>query len=159
MHITHRKPAFTLVREQTVRRSLEEVFGFFSDPSNLETLTPSWLKFRVLGSSTPAMEAGTTIDYRLRVRGFPIRWRSLISTWQPPFEFVDEQVLGPYSSWVHRHLFRESEDGVVVSDRVEYSVPGGHLIHKLLVRRDLEQIFDHRRQSLAELLPDDIAQA
>ena len=149
-----RTPAFTLEREQTVRRSVEEVFGFFSDPRNLEALTPSWLRFRVLRSSTPAMAEGTTIDYRLRVHGLPLRWRSLISSWQPPFEFIDEQVMGPYRSWVHLHSFRETEHGVVVRDRVEYSVPGGALIHTLFVRRDLERIFDHRRESLASLLPD-----
>ena len=97
---------------------------------------------------------GTTIDYRLRVHGLPLRWRSLISSWQPPFEFIDEQVMGPYRSWVHLHSFRETEHGVVVRDRVEYSVPGGALIHTLFVRRDLERIFDHRRESLASLLPD-----
>lgn len=153
--VLSRKPVFTLEREQLVRRSLDEVFGFFSDPQNLEALTPTWLRFRVLGSSTPHMQAGTTIDYRLRVHGLPIRWRSLISSWQPPFEFVDEQLRGPYRSWVHQHSFRETEEGVVVSDRVEYSVLGGALVNKLFVRRDLRRIFDHRRETLAKLLPDD----
>jgi len=148
------KAPFVLEQEQTVRRSLEEVFAFFSDPRNLGELTPPWLNFRVLGSSTPEMAEGTTIDYQLRVHGFPLRWRSLISSWKPPFEFVDEQLKGPYRSWVHRHSFHETEDGVVVGDRVEYSVPGGALVHRLFVRRDLERIFDHRRQSLASLLPD-----
>ncbi|MFT5286199.1 MAG: ligand-binding SRPBCC domain-containing protein [Planctomycetota bacterium] len=150
-----RKPALTLWREQLVRRSLEDVFGFFSAPQNLEALTPSWLRFRVLGSSSPVMKAGTTIDYRLRVHGIPIRWRSLISAWEPPFGFVDEQVRGPYRSWVHRHSFRETEEGVVVTDYVEYAVLGGALIDRLFVGRDLRRIFDHRYETLAKLLPDD----
>jgi len=152
--IVGRPGTFTLDREQTVRRSLEDVFGFFSDPRNLEALTPAWLRFRVVGSSSPVMVKGTTIDYRLRVHGIPLRWRSLISSWKPPFEFVDEQVEGPYRSWVHRHTFRETEGGVVVRDQVEYSVPGGALVNRLFVRRDLERIFDHRMSSLARLLPD-----
>lgn len=153
--VARRIRTYTLEREQTVRRSLEEVFGFFSDPRNLEALTPSWLRFRVQGSSTPVMAEGTTIDYRLRVHGLPLRWRSRISCWEPPFEFVDEQVRGPYRSWVHRHSFRETEGGVLVRDQVDYSVLGGALIHGLFVRRDLERIFDHRRESLASALPDE----
>ncbi|MFT5291155.1 MAG: ligand-binding SRPBCC domain-containing protein [Planctomycetota bacterium] len=138
-----------------VRRSLEDVFEFFSDPGNLETLTPSWLRFRVLDSSTPEIEEGTTIDYRLRMHGIPFHWRSRISLWEPPFEFVDEQEKGPYRSWVHRHSFRETDHGVLVRDRVDYSVLGGAFIHGLFVRRDLERIFDHRMKSLAAALPDE----
>ena len=150
-----RTSTFTLESEQLVRRSLDEVFAFFSDSGNLEKLTPPWMSFRVMGSSTPAMAQGTTIDYRLRVHGIPLRWRSLISSWKPPFEFIDEQVQGPYRSWVHRHSFHETEHGVIVRDRVEYSVLGGALVNRLFVRRDLERIFEHRRVSLARLLPDE----
>ncbi|MFT5049845.1 MAG: ligand-binding SRPBCC domain-containing protein [Chlamydiales bacterium] len=153
--IASRPGTFFLEREQTVRRSLEDVFGFFADARNLEALTPPWLRFRVLGSSTPEMVEGATIDYKLRVHGLPIRWRSLISCWRPPFEFVDEQVKGPYRSWVHRHSFRETEDGIVMRDHVEYSVRGGALVNKLFVRGDLERIFDYRMSSLASLLPDE----
>lgn len=146
---------FHLDQVQHVRRSVEDVFGFFSDPRNLEMLTPPWLKFRILDVSTPDMGEGTTIDYSLRVHGIPLRWRSLISEWNPPHHFVDEQVRGPFRSWVHRHSFGEVEQGVEVRDRVEYSVPGGALVNRLFVKRDLNRIFDHRRDSLAELLVDD----
>ncbi len=150
-----RTPTFLLEREQLVRRPLEEVFEFFSDPLNLESITPPWLRFRVVGCSTPVLLEGSTIDYRLRVHGVPIRWRSLISDWRPPFEFVDQQVSGPYHLWVHRHTFVETEDGVLVRDRVEYAVPGGILIQRLFVRRDLQRIFAYRAQALASFLPDE----
>ncbi|MFT7669803.1 MAG: ligand-binding SRPBCC domain-containing protein [Planctomycetota bacterium] len=146
---------FSLEREQTVRRSLKEVFGFFSDPRNLEALTPSWLSFRVLESSSAEIEEGTTIDYSLRLHGISIRWKSRISSWNPPFEFVDEQVIGPYRSWVHRHSFSETDHGVLVRDRVDYSVLGGAFINRLFVRRDLERIFDQRMKSLKTALPDE----
>jgi len=149
-----RTPGFTLEREQLTKRDLGDVFGFFSDPGNLETITPPWLRFRVLRCSTPTLQEGTTIDYRLRIRGFPLRWRSRISSWDPPHGFVDEQVRGPYRSWIHRHAFRETGGGVLMTDRVDYSVIGGALIHFLFVRRDLSRIFDYREARLASLFPD-----
>ena len=147
-----RRGLFLLRREQTIERSLEEVFGFFSDPYNLESITPPWLRFRVENCSTPTIGEGTTIDYRLRIRGIPLRWRSRIGAWRPPFEFVDEQVVGPYRRWVHHHAFREVPGGVRVEDRVEYAVPGGALVERFFVRPDLERIFDHRQASLQALL-------
>lgn len=149
-----RTKGFSLEREQLVRRDLDEVFAFFSDPANLEAITPPWLNFRVLRCSTQVLGEGTTIDYRLRVHGLPLRWRSLIRSWNPPFEFVDEQVRGPYRFWVHRHSFRATAEGVVMGDRVDYGVLGGALIHRLFIRRDLTRIFDHRRDRLESLFSD-----
>lgn len=147
---------FVLEREQLVRRRLEEVFEFFADPLNLEEITPPLLRFQVVGCSTPKLVEGSTIDYRLRVHGIPIRWTSLISDWNPPTEFVDQQLSGPYKLWVHRHTFHETPEGVWVRDRVEYAVPGGAIIERLVVRRDLKRIFDYRAASLARLLPDNL---
>ncbi len=155
--LAKRPKGFVLEREQLVRRDLEELFAFFSDPTNLEELTPPWLGFRVLESSTPVITEGTTIDYALRVHGIPLRWRSLISMWNPPFEFVDEQVRGPYSYWHHHHSFVPTDDGVLVRDRVTYRVPGGAVMNALFIRRDLEKIFQYRQESLARALPDRIS--
>ena len=146
---------FHLEREQLVKRPVDAVFEFFSEVNNLEAITPPWLQFRVCGSSTPRIEGGSMIDYRLRIHGLPIRWRSHISMWNPPFGFTDEQVSGPYKLWVHRHTFVETDEGVLVRDHVKYSVPGGRLIHWLFVERDLRQIFDYRAQSLARIFPSD----
>ena len=144
---------FVLEREQLIERDLDELFAFFSDPRNLERITPPWLNFRVLECSTPEIREGTTIDYALRVHGIPLRWRSLISLWNPPYEFVDEQVRGPYRSWVHHHGFEQTPGGVLARDRVEYSVLGGALVNTLFVRRDLDKIFRYRQESLARELP------
>jgi len=138
-------------RAQRVARPIEEVFAFFAAPANLERLTPPWLRFRVLDCSTEDIEEGSLIDYGLRLRGVPLRWRSLISTWEPTQVFVDEQVRGPYRSWHHTHTFEEVDGEVLVGDRVRYGVWGGALVDRLLVRRDLERIFDYRGQALAEL--------
>ena len=143
---------FQLEREQWIDRPLDEVFAFFSDPSNLEELTPPWMRFRITDYPESDLSSGSKIHYKLRVRGIPLRWTSLISRWEPPFAFVDEQVRGPYSSWVHTHTFAEKDGGTLVCDHVEYSVLGGRLVNSLLVRRDLERIFDFRARSLSGAL-------
>ena len=132
-------------------RPLDDVFAFFSDAHNLEILTPPWLKFEVLTPRPIDMAVGVTIDYRLRVHGIPIRWRSEIAAWEPPHRFVDRQLRGPYRLWDHEHRFREERGGTVAEDRVLYAVPGGTLIHRLFVARDVEKIFAFRSEKLREL--------
>ena len=127
---------------------LEEVFDFFSKAENLEAITPPWIQFRMETPSPIVMEEGRLIDYRLRVHGIPLRWRSLIEVWEPPFRFVDRQLKGPYRKWVHEHRFTEKDGGTLAEDHVTYEVPGGWLVDRLFVRRDIERIFQHRSESL-----------
>lgn len=129
----------------------DRVFSFFADPHNLERITPPWLRFEILTSGEIAMKKGALLEYRLRLRGIPIRWQSEISVWDPPYRFVDRQIHGPYSLWVHEHSFTEKDNGTIVSDRVEYAVPGGWLVQKFLVAPDLERIFQYRHRVLKEL--------
>lgn len=142
-----------LHREILLERPLEEVFPFFADPANLEEITPSWLKFQVTDSSTPGIQEGTELDYRLRLHGLPLRWRSRISVWDPPYRFVDEQVRGPYAMWRHLHTFEPARGGkaTIARDWVEYRAYGGPLVHGLFIARDLRSIFDHRLRTMGEL--------
>ena len=139
---------FRLTTELAVAAPLEEVFDFFADAFQLETITPPWLHFTVQTQRPIAMRQGTEIDYKLRLHGLPIRWRSTISLWDPPCQFVDEQVQGPYRHWRHRHTFERVEGGTRVCDTVDYAVPLGFIMHRLLVRRDLTTIFKYRRDAL-----------
>lgn len=138
------------VLEVTQRLSapLERVWPFFADASNLERITPRWLRFRVLTPLPIAMSEGTLIDYRLRWRGLPIRWRTRIARWDPPRSFVDEQLRGPYRLWRHTHTFERSGGQTVMRDRVEFRAPFGWISHPLIVRRDVARIFQHRRATL-----------
>jgi ligand-binding SRPBCC domain-containing protein len=132
-------------------RPIHEVFGFFSDAANLEALTPEFLNFEIVTPAPIYIRMGTLIDYRLRINGFPVRWRTRISAWEPPYRFVDEQVRGPYRLWTHEHNFAEHNHGTLMRDVVRYAVPGGAIIHWLFVRGDVEAIFTFRRRKLLEL--------
>lgn len=142
---------FYLRTEIWLPRNRDEIFRFFADPQNLDRLTPTWLNFKILSPATSAMRVGTMLDYRLRIRGVPVRWQSEISVWQPPDRFVDRQTKGPYSLWVHEHTFAAHNGGTLVGDNVKYAVPGGRLVQKLLVAPDIEKIFNYRHKILQEL--------
>jgi ligand-binding SRPBCC domain-containing protein len=129
----------------------EKLFEFFSDPYNLDRLTPAWLKFKILASGPVEMRQGTFLNYRLRIRGFPIRWQSQITAWNPPSRFIDRQTKGPYSLWIHEHRFEDCEGGSLIKDNVKYAVLGGSVVQKLFVAPDLERIFRYRHQVLEEL--------
>ena len=129
----------------------EQIFAFFSDPKNLQRITPPWLHFAIVGLSQPILGQGTRIDYRLRIRGLPIHWQSEITTWEPPVRFVDQQIHGPYKVWVHEHTFDEHAGGTVAGDDVHYAVPGGKVVQRLLVAPDLDRIFQYRREVLQAL--------
>ena len=132
-------------------QSRAKVFEFFANPGNLDRLTPAWLNFAILPSATNPMKQGVLLNYRLRIHGIPIRWQSEIAVWEPPHHFVDRQTKGPYSLWVHEHSFEERDNGTMVGDNVEYAVPGGTLMQRLLVAPDLERIFNYRHKILQEL--------
>ena len=138
--------------------SRPSVFELFANAFKLEELTPSFLSFRVVTPEPIDMKLGRLIDYRLKFHGLPIRWRTEITDWKPPFRFEDSQIRGPYSMWIHSHTFEESGSGTLVQDVVRYSVPGGPLIHSLLVRRDLRRIFEYRCAQLPRLLGVDPAE-
>ena len=145
---------YSLVREQWLPKQTEVAFAFFSRPENLEEITPPWLAFHIVRAE-PELHAGSIIEYKLRIRGIPTRWTSEITVWEPPLRFVDTQLSGPYAKWRHEHTFSAERGGTRIRDHVDYVLPFGilgRLVHALLVRRDVETIFQYRRQRLAELL-------
>lgn len=136
-----------LEREQWIPAPLERVAAFFADAANLEALTPPWLRFRILTPLPVAMRAGARIEYRLRLAGVPLRWRTRIAHWAPPFSFVDVQERGPYALWEHTHRFRPADGGVLMGDTVRYALPLGPLgalAHAAAVKASLAAVFDHR---------------
>jgi ligand-binding SRPBCC domain-containing protein len=151
----HRMQTFSLSSSLWLPRPIDEVFEFFADARNLEILTPPWLQFEILPPAPVEIQRGTAIGYRLKLHGFPLRWDSEITAWEPPYRFVDEQRRGPYRRWVHEHRFAEQDGGTLVSDHVSYAVLGGRLVQRLFVAPDIRQIFTYRRAKLAELFGGD----
>lgn len=152
----------TLTRTLTLELSRETVFDLFADAVNLERITPPELNFHIVTPLPIGMEKGTLIDYELRLRGLPLKWRTEISVWDPPNVFVDRQVRGPYSQWIHTHRFTEFEPGkTLIEDEVRYRLPLeplGDFFH-FIVKRELKYIFDYRQRAVAELLSKDKAAA
>jgi len=132
----------------------ENVFPFFADAFNLETITPPWLNFNVLTPLPIAMREDTLIDYQLRVRGLSVCWRTRITAWQPPRRFVDEQLRGPYRQWIHEHVFEPRDGGTLCRDIVRYAVPFDFIVHPLFVRRNVEKIFAFRAGALKDHFAD-----
>ena len=145
-----------LQREQRLSGPPDEVFEFFADAHNLEALTPPLLRFRVITPAPITMGAGTLIRYELRVRRVPVSWLTEITEWEPPYRFVDEQRQGPYALWHHTHTFEPlGDDGTLMRDVVRYRVgfgPLGVLANRVVVRRDVEKIFDFRAERVPVLL-------
>ena len=146
--------AFQVHQEQLLSYPIEQVFRLLASPENLNLLTPPWVKFSILSPQPIEMVVGTIIEYRIRVRGVPVNWRSEITEWQPPFAFCDVQLRGPYRFWVHRHTFEEKPGGTLVTDHVDYGVLGGALVNRLFVAGELRRIFTYRKTRLHELFPD-----
>jgi ligand-binding SRPBCC domain-containing protein len=133
-------------------RPRAEVFEFFADAHNLERITPPFLRFQILNRSPIEMRRGALIDHRLRLHGMPIRWRTEITSWDPPARFVDTQQRGPYAEWVHTHTFEDDNGGTLVKDSVRYRLPGPsfatRLVNRLMVAPDTKRIFGYRHEAL-----------
>lgn len=146
---------YTLTHRQTLPITLEQAWAFFSDPLNLEKITPPWLDFKVHSPLPSAMYAGLVVQYHVHpVARIPICWTTEITHVRQPYFFVDEQRFGPYRFWHHQHLFTQTDDGIEMTDIVHYALPFGLLgrcFHPWFVRRKLEKIFSFRRQRLEEL--------
>lgn len=132
---------------------LVEIFDFFSRPENLAKLTPESMGFRIVTPPPIDMKAGARIEYRVKPLAFPMKWISLIDTWDPPNEFTDSMEKGPFTSWHHSHRFFATVTGTRIEDHVTYRVPGGKWIERLLVRKQLLAQFEHRSLMMNELFP------
>lgn len=146
-----------LEREQFFPLPVDEVFAPFADAANLQAITPPWLHFRIISTLPIEMKVGAIIEYRLRFHGVPVRWRTVIESWDPPHRFTDVQQRGPFALWHHTHTFEPVEGGTLARDRVRYRVgfgPFGDMANALFVGRDLAHIFDFRRTAVLALVSD-----
>lgn len=144
-----------LKRELTLELPREQVFAFFADAKNLELITPSHLNFKITSPYPIELREGALIDYQLSLHGIPMNWRTEITEWDPPHRFVDTQLKGPYSQWIHTHSFTALDaNTTLIEDEVHYRLPLaplGDLFH-FVVEGELKKIFDYREKVVAEEL-------
>lgn len=149
---------YEFVRTLLLPIPTERAFSFFEDAKNLELITPDFLGFRILTPTPIQMRLGTSIDYRIRLFGIPMRWKTLIEQYDPPNYFVDTQVKGPYKLWQHTHTFRATSTGTEMTDHVRYQLRFGilgEIARQTFVKRTLKHIFDYRNQRIQELMLND----
>lgn len=145
---------FEINKIQEINLSREKVFKFFENPQNLETITPEWLKFKILNEGELQMRSGAEFKYLIKLGIFPMKWLTKITNYEPPVKFVDEQLKGPYKKWIHTHSFNEINGKTIIKDNVKYDLYGGplkYIIHKLFVKNKVRKIFEHRSEEIAKL--------
>lgn len=141
-------------RYQWVNSPLDNIFTFFSDGANLQKLTPSNMQFKVINQSTEVLEAGTLIDYKLKVHGIPMKWKTRINSFTKNESFVDDQLKGPYKKWLHKHSFTSVKGGTLICDNVAYKVPLGilgHVVAGWFIKMDINNIFNYRNKVIEEI--------
>ena len=141
--------------EQFIELPINDVFSFFSKPENLSLITPPRLKFDILTPSPIEMKEGQLIDYSLTIMYFiQLRWRTLITDYDKPNKFIDQQIKGPYSLWHHTHIFKEKNGGTLIQDQVTYAIPFGiigRVIHAIYIQHDIKSIFKYRYKILNKI--------
>lgn len=147
---------YSLKTVQRLPITLERAWEFFSDPANLQTITPADMAFKMIsGYDMGRMYAGQLIEYRVSpLFGIPVYWMTEIMHVVDKRYFVDEQRFGPYALWHHQHHFRNIEGGVEMTDIVHYKIPFwifGDIANTLFVRKKLDDIFEFRKKKVEEL--------
>lgn len=135
---------------------MDEAWSFFSNPANLQAITPANLGFRIVSKyHGDKMYPGQIIEYKVSpLLGIPMYWMTEITHVEPGKYFVDEQRFGPYALWHHQHHFKQIEGGVEMTDIVNYRIPLGFLgriANSVLVKRQLKKIFDFRFTKVEEM--------
>ena len=146
---------YTLHKTQKLPISVDEAWEFLSDPKNLKIITPAKMSFDIISGADRPIYTGQILKYKVTpMMGIRTKWVSEIKSIVPKKYFVDEQLYGPYSLWHHKHFIREIEGGVEMEDIIDYKIPLGilgQMIHPLLVKPRLEEIFNYRQKKLVEL--------
>jgi ligand-binding SRPBCC domain-containing protein len=141
---------------QKIPISLERAWDFFSNPGNLQAITPDNMGFKVISKHQgDTMYAGQIIEYTVKpVLGIPLYWMTEITHVKNGQYFIDEQRFGPYALWHHQHHFKEIPGGVEMTDIVHYKNPLGilgRMANTLFVKKKLKGIFDYRFSKVEEL--------
>jgi ligand-binding SRPBCC domain-containing protein len=146
---------YTLHKKQKLPISLETAWEFLCNPANLSKLTPSEMNMKIISGADRPMYAGQVLQYSVTpIAGIKTKWVSEITQFEDKKYFVDLQLYGPYAFWHHKHFIHEIDGGVEMEDIIDYKVPLGflgQLVHPILVKPKLEEIFNYRKTQLEAL--------
>ncbi|MFY0605040.1 MAG: SRPBCC family protein [Flavobacteriaceae bacterium] len=149
---------YTLHKKQSLPITIDQAWDFLSSPANLKTITPDYMSFDILSNIDRPMYPGQIIQYIVTpVLGIKTKWVTEITHVMDKKYFVDEQRFGPYALWHHKHFIKEIDGGVEMEDIIDYKVPFGilgRMMHPILVKPKLEEIFSYRQKKLIELFGD-----
>ncbi len=146
---------YTLHKKLKLPITLDQAWNFLSNPKNLKTITPDSMNFQMVSVVDRPLYTGQIIQYTVTpLLGIKAKWVSEITHIEEKKYFVDVQMFGPYALWHHKHFIKEVEGGVEMEDIIDYKVPLGilgQLVHPILVKPKLEEIFSYRQNKLIEL--------
>ena len=147
---------YKLYKEQLITSDIETVWDFFSSPGNLDIITPKNMGFDIkTPKPLPKMHQDQIIEYTVRpILNLPIFWRTKITEVDDKKSFVDEQIKGPYRLWRHKHTFKETNKGILMSDDLQYALPFGpigQIAHTIFVKGRLQEIFDYRYEQVDKI--------
>lgn len=147
---------YSIKTTQLIPVSLEKAWDFFSNPANLQAITPEKMSFKIISAHHgEKMYSGQIIEYKVKpVLGIPLYWMTEITHVEDKKFFVDEQRFGPYSLWHHQHHFKEMNGGVEMTDIVHYKIPFwflGDIANSFFVKNKLKNIFDYRYKKIEEI--------
>ena len=146
---------YRLHKKQNLPITANQAWNFLSDPKNLKTITPDHMGFNIVSGADRDMYSGQIIQYIVTpILGIKTKWVTEITHCIEHKYFVDEQRFGPYSLWHHKHFIKKIDGGVEMEDIIDYKLPFGwigQLMHPILVKPKLEEIFRYRTQKLEGL--------
>ncbi|MEC8175551.1 MAG: SRPBCC family protein [Bacteroidota bacterium] len=146
---------FKIHTKQKLPITIEEGWGFLSNPKNLSCITPNYMKFKITDCDFKPVYQGQIIQYTVRpLLNIPLKWVTEITHVVNENYFVDEQRFGPYSLWHHKHFLREIDGGIEMEDIIHYKIPLGFIgefLNFLFIKNQLKEIFEYRKNKLIEI--------
>lgn len=143
------------VKESRIQATAGELYDWHMQPDAFDKLVPPWQKVEVL-ERPEQLKEGAVLHMKVYLGPIPSRWIARHCDFVEGRQFVDEQVHGPFASWVHTHQFLPTDDGAsILRDSIEYELPVGKLGEVLggwFTRRMLERMFEYRHQLTASEL-------
>ena len=155
MFFTNIMKIFKIHTKQKLPITIEEGWGFLSNPKNLSCITPNYMKFKITDCDFKPVYQGQIIQYTVRpLLNIPLKWVTEITHVVNENYFVDEQRFGPYSLWHHKHFLREIDGGIEMEDIIHYKIPLGFIgefLNFLFIKNQLKEIFEYRKNKLIEI--------